>query len=60
MKYRQDTVSSLILVPTKSELRGFCLFILEIFLMEYQQKNPLKYYVLPYILVKVSVRGETR
>ena len=54
MKYRQDTVSSLILVPTKSELRGFCLFILEIFLMEYQQKNPLKYHVLPFLFEFVS------
>jgi len=44
MTYRQDTVFSLILVPIRSGLRGFCLFILEIFLKDYQQKNPLKYY----------------
>src|SRR4030042_5824784 len=48
MKHRQDIVSSLILVPIRSGLRGFCLFILEIFSMDYQQKNPLKYYALPY------------
>jgi hypothetical protein len=47
MTHRQDIVFSLILVPIRSGLRGFCLFILEIFLMEYRQKNPLKYYVLP-------------
>jgi hypothetical protein len=47
--HRQDTVSSLILVPIRSGLRGFCLFILEIFLKEYQQKNPLKYYALPFL-----------
>ena len=44
---RQGIVFSLILVPIRSGLRGFCLFILEIFSMEYQQKNPLKYYTLP-------------
>jgi hypothetical protein len=47
MTHRQDIVFSLILVPIRSGLRGFCLFILEIFSMEYQQKNPLKYYALP-------------
>jgi len=47
--YRQGTVFSLILVPIRMGLRGFCLFILEIFLKEYQQKNPLKYYTLPLI-----------
>ena len=47
MIHRQDTVSSLILAPIRSGLRGFCLFILEIFSMKYQQKNPLKYYALP-------------
>jgi hypothetical protein len=49
MTYRQDIVSSLILVPIRSGLRGFCLFIFEIFSMEYQQKNPLKYYALPFL-----------
>jgi len=49
MTYRQDIVPSLILVPIRSGLRGFCLFILEIFSMEYQQKNPLKYYALPFL-----------
>ena len=49
MTYRQGTVFSLILVPIRMGLRGFCLFILEIFLKEYQQKNPLKYYTLPLI-----------
>jgi len=49
MTYRQDTVSSLILAPIRSGLRGFCLFILVIFSMEYQQKNPLRYYVLPFL-----------
>jgi len=47
MTYRQDIVLSLILVPIRSGLRGICLFILEIFSIEYQQKNPLKYYALP-------------
>ena len=47
MTYRQDIVSSLILVPIRSGLRGFCLFILGIFSLEYQQKNPLRYYTLP-------------
>src|SRR4030042_3374687 len=47
MTFRQGIVPSLILVPIRSGLRGFCLFILEIFLLEYQQKNPLKYYTLP-------------
>ena len=54
MTYRQDIVSSLILVPIRSGLRGFCLFILEKFLMEYQQKNPLKYYALPFLFEFVS------
>ena len=54
MTYRQDTVSSLILAPIRSELRGFCLFILEIFFMEYQQKNPLRYYVLPFLFEFVN------
>jgi hypothetical protein len=49
MTHRQDIVLSLILVPIRSGLRGFCLFILEIFSLEYQQKNPLKYYVLPFL-----------
>ena len=49
MTHRQDTVSSLILVPIRSGLRGFCLFILEIFSLDYQQKNPLKYYALPFL-----------
>ena len=30
------------------------LFILEIFSMDYRQKNPLKYYVLPFLLEFVS------
>ena len=47
MTHRQVIVLSLILAPIRSGLRGFCLFILEIFLKEYQQKNPLKYYALP-------------
>ena len=51
MQILQDIVFSLILVPIRSGLRGFCLFILEIFSMEYQQKNPLKYYILPFIVV---------
>src|SRR4030042_1440158 len=49
MTHRQDTVSSLILAPIRSGLRGFCLFVLEIFLLEYLQKNPLKYYALPFL-----------
>jgi hypothetical protein len=47
MTCRQGIVPSLILVPIRSGLRGFCLFILEIFLKDYQQKNPLKYCALP-------------
>src|SRR4030042_336163 len=31
-------------------LRGFCLFI-KIFFLEYRQKKPLKYYILPFIAV---------
>jgi len=54
MTYRQDIVSSLILVAIRSGLRGFCLFILEIFSMEYQQKNPLKYYALPFLFEFVN------
>jgi len=54
MTYRQDIVFSLILVPIRSGLRGFCLFILEILLMEYQQKNPLKYYALPFLFEFVN------
>jgi hypothetical protein len=50
MRYRQGIVFSLILVPIRSGLRGFCLFTLKIFSMEYQQKNPLKYYALPVLL----------
>ena len=49
MTRRQDIVSSLILAPIRSGLRGFCLLILGIFSMEYQQKNPLKYYALPFL-----------
>ncbi len=54
MTYRQDIVFSLILVPIRSGLRGFCLpFISPLAKgdeggsIEYQQKNPLKYYALP-------------
>jgi hypothetical protein len=54
MTYRQGIVSSLILVPIRSGLRGFCLFILGIFSMEYQQKNPLKYYALPFLFEVVN------
>jgi hypothetical protein len=54
MTHRQDIVSSLILVPIRSGLRGFCLFILEIFSMEYHQKNPLKYYALPFLFEFVN------
>ena len=50
----QDTVSSLILIPIRSGLRGFCLFILVVFSMEYQQKNPLKYYALPFLFEFVN------
>jgi hypothetical protein len=53
MTYRQGTVSSLIL--GRIDLRGFCLFILEIFSMEYQQKNPLKYYALPFLFQAMPV-----
>jgi hypothetical protein len=49
MTYRQDIVSSLILAPIKSGFRGFFLFILEIFSKEYQQKNTLRYYALPFL-----------
>ena len=49
MTQRQDIVSSLILAPIRSGLRGFCLFILEIFSKEYQQKNPLRYHALPFL-----------
>jgi hypothetical protein len=51
---RQVIVFSLILIPIRSGLRGFCLFILEIFSMEYQQKIPLKYYNLPFLFEFVS------
>jgi hypothetical protein len=54
MTHRQDIVFSLILVPIRSGLRGFCLFILGIFSIEYQQKNPLKYYALPFLFEFVS------
>jgi ABC-type phosphate transport system permease subunit len=54
MTLRQDIVSSLILAPIRSGLRGFCLFILGIFLKEYQQKNPLKYYALPLLIEVLS------
>ena len=54
MPHRQDTVSSLILAPIKSGLRGFCLFILEIFSKEYQQKNPLRYHALPFLFEFVN------
>jgi hypothetical protein len=54
MVYRQDIVFSLILVPIRSGLRGFCLFILVIFLKDYQQKNPLKYYALPFLFKFVN------
>jgi hypothetical protein len=54
MTHRQNIVSSLILAPIRSGLRGFCLFILEIFSMDYQQKNPLKYYALPFLLKFVN------
>jgi len=43
----QDMTFSLILVPTRSELRGFCLLILIDILFDYQQKNPLKCHILP-------------
>jgi hypothetical protein len=55
----QGIVSSLILAPIRSGLRGFCLLILEIFLMEYQQKNPLKYYALP-VLFEFVNKGTLR
>ena len=54
MTHGQDIVSSLILAPIRSGLRGFCLFILEIFSMDYQQKNPLKYYALPLLFEFVN------
>ena len=54
MTHRQDIVLSLILAPIRSGLRGFCLFILEIFSMEYQQKNPLRYYALPLLFVLIG------
>jgi hypothetical protein len=57
MTHRQDKVFSLILVPIRSGLRGFCLFILEMFSKDYQQKNPLKYYALPSIVLFVF-KGE--
>jgi len=44
-----DIIFSLILVPTKSELRGFCLLIFINILLDYRQKKPLKYYVPPHI-----------
>jgi len=47
MFLRQDIVFSLILVPIKSGLRGFCLLIFVNILSDYRQKNPLKYYILP-------------
>ncbi len=47
MTHGQYIVFSLIL--GRSDLRGFCLFVLEIFSMDYRQKNPLKYYVLPFL-----------
>jgi hypothetical protein len=54
MVHRQDIVFSLILAPIRSGLRGFCLFILEIFSIEYQQKNPLEYYALPFLFEFVN------
>jgi hypothetical protein len=56
MTYRQDIVFSLILVPIRSGLRGFCLFILEILSLDYRQKNPLKYYPLPGFF-KFKIKG---
>ena len=63
MTHRQDIVSSHILVPIRSGLRGFCLTPLisplgkggyEGGSMEYQQKNPLKYYALPFLFEFVN------
>jgi hypothetical protein len=54
MTHRQDVVFSLILVPIRSGLRGFCLLILEIFPMDYLQKKPLKYYALPFLFEFVN------
>jgi phosphate/sulfate permease len=36
-------VSSLILVPIRSGLRGFCLFIFLKHVFDYRQNNPLKH-----------------
>jgi phosphate/sulfate permease len=58
MTYRQDIVFSLILAPIRSGLRGFCLFNISRFLMEYQQKNPLKYYALPFLMKQFFQAGE--
>jgi hypothetical protein len=52
--YRQDIVSSLILALIRSGLRGFCLLILIDVSSDYRQKNPLKYYVLPFLFEFVS------
>ena len=54
MVRKAGIISSLILVPIRSGLRGFCLFILGIFLKEYQQKNPLRYHALPFLFEFVN------
>ena len=59
MIYRQDTVFSLVLSPDPEgfrdrDLRGFFLFMLEIFSKDYRQKNPLKYHVLPFLFEVAS------
>ena len=50
---RQGTVSSLILVPIRSGLRGFCLFILVNSKWTISKKNPLRYHALPMHLCTV-------
>src|SRR4030043_896397 len=63
MTKRQGIVSSLILVPIRSGLRGFCLTPLisplcqrgdEGGVKDYQQKNPLRYYALPFLFEFVN------
>ncbi len=43
---RQDIASSLILVPINRDCEAFASLFLNS-LIEYRQKNPLKYYILP-------------
>ena len=57
--FQQDIVFLLILAPIRSGLRGFCLFILETFLLDYRQKKPLKYHILHFgAMYRLMVNGK--